>query len=103
MSTNISDLQAALDNKEFELFYQPKVSMITGELTGAEALIRWQKNGEFILPFQFIPLAEESNFIRKITKYVFNDLVVDLACIGVINVLLWFHLMLLAKTFKILS
>ncbi|MFT5549460.1 MAG: EAL domain-containing protein (putative c-di-GMP-specific phosphodiesterase class I) [Candidatus Azotimanducaceae bacterium] len=87
MSTNIniSDLQAALDNKEFELFYQPKVSMITGELTGAEALIRWQKNGEFILPFQFIPLAEESNFIRKITKYVFNELVVDLACIGVIN------------------
>lgn len=79
------DLQAALDNHEFELFYQPKVSMITGDLTGAEALIRWRKNGEFILPDQFIPLAEESNFICEITKYVFNELIINLTCIEAIN------------------
>jgi len=82
----LSDLRMALKNKEFELFYQPKVSMITGELSGAEALIRWRKSdGTLVQPMDFIPLAEESDFIVEITKHVFGKLLIDLAIINAVN------------------
>lgn len=82
----LQDLKRAIDNKEFELHYQPKVSMVTGEITGAEALIRWRKNdGTLVPPMDFIPLAEESDFIREITRYVFGRLVVDCAVISAVN------------------
>ncbi len=82
----LSDLKDGIKHKEFELHYQPKVSMITGEISGAEALIRWRKrDGTLVPPMDFIPLAEESNFIREITKYVFDKLVVDCAVISAVN------------------
>jgi len=82
----IKDIKQAMDNEEFVLFYQPKISMITGNICGAEALIRWQKpDGTLIPPFKFIPIAEESDLIRDITLYVFNHLIIDLALLTAIN------------------
>jgi len=82
-SITFQDIENALINDEFIFYYQPKVSMITGEITGAEALIRWQKpNGQIILPSEFIPLAEESGFISTITKSMFQKLIIDITIIN---------------------
>lgn len=48
-----------LNNDEFVYYYQPKISLTTGKVISAEALIRWIKpNGTVILPLHFIPLAD---------------------------------------------
>jgi EAL domain-containing protein (putative c-di-GMP-specific phosphodiesterase class I) len=67
------ELYQALENDEFELYYQAKVDMHTGVITGAEALIRWQhpKRG-LLLPDVFLPIAEVSGQIIEIEKWVFN-------------------------------
>lgn len=75
----LQEIEDALKNDEFIFYYQPKVSMITGEIVGAEALIRWQKqNGKIVPPSDFIPLAESSGFISEITKAMFQKLIVDM-------------------------
>ena len=82
----VQDIKKAIKNEEFVLFYQPKISMITGNICGAEALIRWQKpDGSLIPPYKFIPLAEESDLIREVTLYVFNALIIDMVLITNIN------------------
>jgi diguanylate cyclase (GGDEF)-like protein/hemerythrin-like metal-binding protein len=54
------EIKQALRNREFVLFYQPKVNMATGTVLGAEALIRWQKpSGERLLPGAFLPAIED--------------------------------------------
>lgn len=64
--------QAILD-KEFIAFYQPKVNIHTGAVTGAEALVRWKKpNGTFIYPDQFIPLCEQTGLITDIDMIVYE-------------------------------
>ncbi|MEI6557698.1 MAG: EAL domain-containing protein [Rhodospirillaceae bacterium] len=62
-----SDLRRALLNEEFVLHYQPKVDLETGEVTSAEALIRWRHPTlGLIFPGEFIPLAEKIGLIRTI-------------------------------------
>ncbi len=64
-------MHKALENNEFMLYYQPKVCAKTGEITGAEALIRWKHPEEgMIMPDQFISLAEESGLIVPIGEWV---------------------------------
>lgn len=64
-------MHKALDNNEFMLYYQPKVCAKTGEVTGAEALIRWKHPEEgMIMPDRFISLAEESGLIVPIGEWV---------------------------------
>lgn len=66
-------LDKALENGEFELFYQPQVNC-KGQVIGAEALLRWNKPGEgFISPAQFIAIAEESGQILPIGEWVLNE------------------------------
>jgi len=71
MSKNI---RAALEKKEFEVYYQPQIDGRTNKFLGMEALVRWHspKDG-FITPAQFIPVAEESGLIDKIGQYVFFE------------------------------
>jgi diguanylate cyclase (GGDEF)-like protein/PAS domain S-box-containing protein len=67
-------LQRALEQSEFVLHYQPKVSAVTGEICGFEALIRWpQADGEWMSPAQFIPIAEETGRIEPIGKWALQE------------------------------
>jgi predicted signal transduction protein with EAL and GGDEF domain len=67
-------LRRALQRQEFTLHYQPKVSLNTGAITGAEALIRWidPTRGQ-ISPAQFIPIAEECGLIRPIGAWALRE------------------------------
>ncbi|MCG8683941.1 MAG: EAL domain-containing protein [Desulfobacterales bacterium] len=65
------DLKKALENDEFYLVYQPKVRMSDKKIVGAEALIRWNHPEQGVLyPELFIPIAEESNTIIEINRWV---------------------------------
>jgi diguanylate cyclase (GGDEF)-like protein len=68
----ITDFQRALDEGEFQVFYQPKVNISTNELCGAEALIRWIKDGNIIPPGEFVPILEAEGLIPKIDFFVFE-------------------------------
>ena len=69
-----SELKSAIKNREFELYFQPQVDVITGDIIGAEALIRWdQPQRGFISPMDFIPIAEESGLIIHIGEWVLNE------------------------------
>ncbi|WP_438969664.1 EAL domain-containing protein [Methylophaga sp.] len=62
-------LSDALENDEFLFHYQPILSLTTGKIDGAEALLRWKKdNGDLIPAGDFIPYAEKTGFITEITK-----------------------------------
>lgn len=64
-------LRQALENEEFILHYQPKMNFATGLICGAEALIRWQPQGEALIePMRFIEIAEETGLIEKIGEWV---------------------------------
>ena len=67
----VKDLEDAIKNEEFILFYQPKVDLNQGKIIGMEALVRWEKPGEGIIPpDEFIPLSEETGLIKMVGAYV---------------------------------
>lgn len=67
-------LELAIDNNELQLFYQPKIDLGTGKIMGVEALIRWIKpDGTIITPDAFVPIAESSRLIGRISDYVLNE------------------------------
>ena len=70
----IGSVRPALDAHEFVLFYQPKVRLSDGWVTGAEALIRWRHPRLNLLPpDRFIPMVERTVLLRPLTHYVLNE------------------------------
>ncbi|HPU19652.1 MAG TPA: EAL domain-containing protein [Alicycliphilus sp.] len=64
-----ADMRAGLDSGQFELFYQPK--MVRGQITGAEALLRWRHPVKgYVSPAEFIPLAEKCGLILRLGQWV---------------------------------
>jgi len=62
-----NDLRHALERGEFRNFYQPIVALVSGEIAGFEALLRWQHPTRGLLgPIEFIPVAEETGLIREL-------------------------------------
>ncbi len=68
------DLRYALDRNEFVMYYQPKVSLATGKIAGAEALVRWHRPGRGLVgPLDFISLAEESGLMIPIGQWILRE------------------------------
>lgn len=68
-------LRGALDRNEFLLHYQPKVSLVTGAITGFEALLRWQHSGTLVPPSEFIGVLEDTGLIVPV-----GDWILDAVC-----------------------
>lgn len=68
----------ALEKEEFEVYYQPKVSLKDYSLAGAEALCRWFHDGEMIMPYRFIPVFEQSKFVTMLDFYMLEHVCRDL-------------------------
>jgi EAL domain-containing protein (putative c-di-GMP-specific phosphodiesterase class I) len=71
-----SELRRAIENQELVVHYQPKIDLASGRVSGAEALVRWQHPEQgFLLPGEFMPIAERSGLIRPLTLWVLSDAV----------------------------
>jgi EAL domain-containing protein (putative c-di-GMP-specific phosphodiesterase class I) len=69
----LGELRRAVEHDELRLFFQPKVELKTGRVTGAEVLLRWQHPTRGLLyPVDFIPFAEKTGFIRRLTRWTLD-------------------------------
>lgn len=69
-----SALRRGLEHKEFQLYYQPQIDLETGNIVGAEALLRWWSSEYgLIMPGRFIPIAESSGLIIPIGEWALNE------------------------------
>jgi diguanylate cyclase (GGDEF)-like protein/PAS domain S-box-containing protein len=68
-----NDLRHAVNSNDFEVHYQPIVSLASGMCVGFESLIRWTRNGEAISPATFIPIAEELGLIEPLGTWVLQQ------------------------------
>jgi EAL domain-containing protein (putative c-di-GMP-specific phosphodiesterase class I) len=69
-----ADLRRAIERQQFQVYYQPIVSLKTGKITGFEALVRWiHPIRGMVSPIEFIPLAEETGLISLIDRWVLRE------------------------------
>jgi len=72
----LGELRHAVENDELRLFFQPKIEMATQRVAGAEVLLRWQHPTRGLLgPAEFIPFAEQTGFIRRLTRWTLDHAV----------------------------
>ena len=71
-----NQLRQALERKEFVLFYQPKVNLLSGKITGAEALLRWNDPMTGLVgPSRIIPILEETGLMHDVGRWALNEAV----------------------------
>ena len=68
-----NEMTIALKNREFVLYYQPYFNAKTHRIEGAEALLRWKKNGKIIPPMEFIPYLEETGMISAVEDWIIKE------------------------------
>ena len=68
-------LERAIRDGEFVLHYQPKICLASGEVAGAEALVRWNDGTGVVSPDEFLPLAESSGLLHEITLGLLDQVV----------------------------
>lgn len=69
----LGELRRAVEQDELRLYFQPKIELATRRLAGAEVLLRWQHPGRGLLsPAEFVPFAEQTGFIRRITRWTLD-------------------------------
>lgn len=67
-------MEQALENREFVMYLQPKYSMQSGKMVGAEALVRWiQPENGIIPPMEFIPVFEKNGFVTKMDAFIWEE------------------------------
>ncbi|MDO9315368.1 MAG: EAL domain-containing protein [Burkholderiaceae bacterium] len=70
----LTEMRLAVGDNQLRLYLQPKLSLSTGLVVGAEALVRWQHPERGLVPpMQFIPFAEQTGFIRVLTMWIFEE------------------------------
>lgn len=75
---SVNDVKSAIDNQELVNYYQPKVSVATGEVIGVETLVRWHHPQDgLITPDRFIHIAEKNNLIDDLTRLVLTEAIVQ--------------------------
>lgn len=72
------DLHKAVEEKQFEVHYQPIIDIATSRIAGAEALLRWTRNGAPVSPGEFIPLCEEMHIMRGVTEVLLQKVTRDI-------------------------
>ena len=74
-----SDIITGLNAGQFRPYYQPKVNISTGLLCGAEALSRWNRNGEIVFPGTYIPIMEANDTIRLLDQCILKAVCEDIS------------------------
>ncbi|MFI3228268.1 MAG: bifunctional diguanylate cyclase/phosphodiesterase [Clostridia bacterium] len=69
----VAKMKTSIKNKDFIMYYQPKVDLKTEKIVGAEALVRWIHEGKMIPPNDFIPVFEKNGFIVTLDYYVLDE------------------------------
>ena len=75
----INSFRSGLTRHEFVVYYQPKVNLDDNRLCGAEALVRWFKNGKIVPPDSFIPILEKNDLVTELDFYVFEQVCKDIS------------------------
>lgn len=79
----LAKVREGLKNNEFIPYYQPKVSLASGQLIGVEALARWKSGNDLVSPADFIPLLEESGLIVEMSWQLYEKAFAD--CLELLN------------------
>ena len=70
----LENMEEAISQRQFKVWYQPKHNIFTGELIGAEALVRWvHPRYGFMSPGDFIPIFEDNGFVAHVDRYVWEE------------------------------